>query len=67
MKLKIISDGDPRTTKVVDVETGKTVANVTKIEWSLDVSGIAQATITLVGLPVEIELSDPYIVWRQPE
>jgi hypothetical protein len=55
MKLKIISDGYCKGTKVVNEETGEELRGVTKIEWFLSVdSEIATARITLVATKVEV-------------
>lgn len=55
MKLKIVSDGNPINTKVVDVETGKDITkSVRGINWQISVDRLAEAEIVLVGTPVEI-------------
>jgi len=55
MNLKIISDGTPANTKVVDAETGEPVANVTKVQWSLAWNGYAKARIDVVLMEIDAE------------
>lgn len=66
MRVKIVSDGRPHTTKVVDIETGRELDGVTRIEWRIGVGELATATITLVDVPVEVEgeLREP-TAWRE--
>lgn len=47
MKLKIISDGTGRGTKVVDAETGEELKYVTEIVWRIEALGYASATVYL--------------------
>lgn len=54
MKLKIVSDGTGRNTKVMDVETGEMLEYVTKVVWTADNSGPTQALITVIDIPVEV-------------
>ena len=56
LKLKIISDGTPWGTKVVNVETGEVVQYVTDVEWKFASGKMAEATIKLAQVPVEIEI-----------
>ena len=56
LRLKIVSDGNARMTKVLDVATGMEILNVRSVTWKLDSSmRTADATIELVAVPVEIE------------
>lgn len=54
MKLKIISDGTPQGTSIVDIETGERLERVTSIKWSIDAKWLAVATIELCEIPVDI-------------
>jgi hypothetical protein len=55
MKLKIISDGTERGTKIIDDDTGEELKNAYKVIWAISVrSGIASAKIYLHKIPVEI-------------
>lgn len=57
MKLKLISDGTPSGTFLVDEATGEEVENViTKIVWEADAKDniVAKTTIYMANVPVEI-------------
>jgi len=54
MKLKIVSQGTPETTKVL-TEDGKTIEGVTHIRWGCEVGGIAYADIRIVGAKAFLE------------
>lgn len=54
MKLKIVSDGTPKGTKVFD-ELGQ-VERVRNITWSIDAGGLSMAIIELVGVSLETEV-----------
>lgn len=56
MKVKIISDGTPRGTKVVNVETGEIVENVTRIFWDIGIDRLATAHIEVLKCEVDIEI-----------
>lgn len=62
MKLRIVSDGTPNGTHVEDSEAGERVENVTGIEWSIRIGGLAIADIRLskIEVSVEGEVSDVY-------
>jgi hypothetical protein len=45
MKLKIVSEGTPPTTKVMDAETGEEVENVLGLEISLDAFHVEAAIL----------------------
>ena len=56
MRVKIISDGSPMGTRIVDPATGKQIENVRRVSWSLGVDDLcAVATLELVDVPVEVE------------
>jgi hypothetical protein len=52
MKLKIISDGTPKGTKVVD-EMGNRVEYVQSVQWSVKVGELSRATIEILDIPIE--------------
>jgi len=54
MRLKIVSDGHPRNTQIVDEATGQAVEGVTKLEWKMDRHNLATATITLESVSVDV-------------
>lgn len=55
MILKLISDGTPNGTRVVDARTGEMVRFVQDITWNLGVNeSLANVTIKLMNIPVEI-------------
>ena len=54
IKLKIVSDGTPSGTHVLDRETGERLENVMVIEWRISVGGLAEAILTLRNVPVEL-------------
>lgn len=59
-RFKIVSDGSINGTRVVDLETGEVLPNVESVTWDAGVGQVPRATITLIGLPVELEVSaDP--------
>lgn len=55
MKIKIISDGLPGNTKVINLETGEELEDITVIDWHIEVDKIATATLCFINVPVEIE------------
>ena len=55
MRLKIISDGTTRGTKVIDEETGERIGLIQDIVWSANADKtITECTIKLAKVPVEI-------------
>jgi hypothetical protein len=49
MNIKIVSDGTWYGTKIIDSDTGETINNVIKVEWSLSVEKkIADCVLTLI-------------------
>lgn len=53
---KIVSDGTPANTKLVDVESGETLdLGITKIGWSIDVAGVSRCVLHLMKIEVEIQ------------
>ena len=58
MRIKIISEGDIRNTRIINADTGEMIENVRVVTWELDVlHGEAVATLKVVGVPVEVEAS----------
>lgn len=56
MKIKIVSDGTPRNTTVVDAVTGEMLEGIQSIRWELAVNNpLATAIITFIKIPVELE------------
>jgi len=56
MRLKIVSDGTPVGTKIVDAETGKPIDNtVTKVTWVMD-AGKTGTVITIETPDIPVEL-----------
>lgn len=54
MRLRIVSDGTPLGTKVVNLETGETVDGVSMIDWHIETGELAKATIRIHDVDVEI-------------
>lgn len=52
--IKIISDGTPNGTKVIDLETGKIIHWVQEVTWRIDTDNLAQVTIKVLNVPVEL-------------
>jgi hypothetical protein len=66
MRVKIISDGTSLGTRVVDAETGEILEGIVGLSWVATArSDLTAATITLMGVPVELE-SDAISVTEQP-
>jgi hypothetical protein len=55
MKVKIISDGMARNSKVINMETGEIIEGVNEATWNLKANGLATVTLKILGVPVEIE------------
>lgn len=54
MKIKIISDGTPESTQVVNADTGEQIDYVESIHWDLGQKGVATALIKFIKVPVEL-------------
>jgi len=54
MKLKIVSDGTSRGSRVL-TEDGKEIEGVESATWTCHAPGVATATLTLRKVPVELE------------
>lgn len=55
MRIKIISDGTPSNTKVINAETGERIFDITGIVWQIDADNLAKATVDFILIPVEVE------------
>ena len=53
MQLKLVSDGTPLGTKVVD-ENGEVIEYITNLKWEIGVGHYAKATIEITKLPLEV-------------
>jgi hypothetical protein len=54
VRLRIVSDGTPRGTRVED-QDGREVWGVVGVVWSIKVGRFAKASIRLVDVPVVVE------------
>jgi len=54
MKIKVISEGYGHNTKVINEETGEELEGVTSIEWSVSPGLLAECTLILNNVPMEI-------------
>ncbi len=54
MKIKILSNGNPYETKIVNAETGEPVEGVAEINWRLDPKG-SELRLVLCRYEVELE------------
>jgi len=56
MEIKIISDGTPYGTKVINKETGETLDLIEHVSWDIDAkdTGLARATIRFVKTEVDL-------------
>lgn len=57
MKLKIISDGTNKGTKVVD-EIGDMVENVQSVQWQISAGMLSRATIEILAIPIETGITE---------
>ena len=55
MKIKIISDGTPNGTKIVNAETGEHIENVRGIIWKCSVGHLAEVILDMINIPAEIQ------------
>lgn len=55
MRIKIVSDGTGRGTKVINAETGEVVEGVKSATWSCSARGEAMVVLTFVHVHVEVE------------
>lgn len=55
MKLKIVSDGNPYNTRIINAETGETLDMVTRLTWEITPDMLARCTMELVNVAVDLE------------
>lgn len=51
--LRIVSDGTPRGTRVLNAETGEELAGVRSVLWHIGMDGFARATIEVWAVPID--------------
>jgi hypothetical protein len=56
IKLKIVSDGTPRGTKIFDEETGSELRNVVDLKWELSARDLSSCNVTMRLARVPLEL-----------
>lgn len=56
MKLKIVSDGTPHGTHVIDPETGARLKGVQRVEWGLAIGGLATAVVTVLNVELDADI-----------
>ncbi len=54
MKIRIVSDGSGRNTRVYNESTGETIEWVTKVEWKCSVTDDATLKIHMVNVPINV-------------
>ncbi|MFQ5916340.1 MAG: hypothetical protein ACE5I0_00855 [Candidatus Binatia bacterium] len=54
MRLKVVSDGHPRNTKVINEDTGEAVEGVSSLEWKIDRNNLATVTMRVESGEAEI-------------
>lgn len=54
LNLKLVSNGMPAGTHLIDIDTGKEISNIAAIDWSIRPNQMADCTINLLDLPVEV-------------
>ena len=54
MRIKIISNGEPGNTQVIDIDTGEALKGVEKIEWTISGNSFGKAVLHMGDVPVEI-------------
>jgi hypothetical protein len=57
IKLKLVSNGTPEGSYVIDQEDGRHLDGIVSVSWTLDNDGNPSLVLTLVGVPVEINFS----------
>lgn len=55
MKIKIISEGTGRKSRVINIETGEVIEGVQKAIWTCEAGGIATAWIKMVNIPIDVK------------
>ena len=54
MKIKIISSGTAKDTKIVNAATGELIDGVTEVRWRVKVGEIAKLNLKMLKIPVEL-------------
>uniref|UniRef100_A0A6H1ZFV9 Uncharacterized protein n=1 Tax=viral metagenome TaxID=1070528 RepID=A0A6H1ZFV9_9ZZZZ len=54
MRLKIISGGHSTDTEIINEETGEPLKNVKSITWQIATGQMAEVTLELMKIPVEL-------------
>lgn len=55
MKIKIMSEGLGRNTKIINAETGEIIEDVRSAKWECDAGGMAKVMLELVNIPVDLQ------------
>jgi len=55
-KLKVISDGTSKGTKVVRADTGEMLLGVRSVSWMLGVGGRSVARLEIIGVEIEADI-----------
>jgi hypothetical protein len=56
MEIKIVSDGTPYGTKLINIETGDEIKDIKSIDWHIEVDKLATAKIEFLRVPVELQV-----------
>lgn len=56
MKLRIVSDGTPLGTHIVNAETGERIENVLGVQWEINGRQTARAIIEVKDVPVDLRV-----------
>ena len=55
-RIKIVTDGIPKNTKIIDMDTGEEIKGAYSIDYHIDKDDVGRATIKFVKIPVELQL-----------
>lgn len=55
MKVKIVSDGALHSPRLINLETGEVIEDVTRIFWEAEVGSLSKAHIEVLGCQIEVE------------
>lgn len=55
MKVKIVSDGTLHSPRVVNLETGEVLEDVTRIFWEASKGSLSKAHIEILGCQIEVK------------
>jgi hypothetical protein len=63
--LKIISDGNPENTKVIDVKTGQKINGIRSLKWTIDYANLGHCKVEIefdaVGVAIESSNAEFYL------